>query len=170
MSTVYIVARWKAIYIVCATPPPSRAVLTRMPPLKSRVVPDQSAESPNFRKLKPELNIPPGSQWTTYNVAHRFTPLPSSSFLRVVPKCSGDRYTKTDSRGIIRTRLVDIVVRESTVPVVLEASSQFPVSFRANRILKALVSPHGAYRICREAFIFIAMKSFKSGSRSWPKV
>lgn len=72
----------------CATPPPSRAMLTRMLPLKSRV-PDQSAESPNFRKLKPERNIPPGSQWTTYNVAYRFTLFPSLPFSLSCPNAPG---------------------------------------------------------------------------------
>ncbi|KYN39627.1 hypothetical protein ALC56_06121, partial [Trachymyrmex septentrionalis] len=60
-----IVGKMKSnLYIQRNAVIPRRAMLTRMPPLKSRVIPSQAAE-PKLRKLKPERNIPVVNE-TTY--------------------------------------------------------------------------------------------------------
>jgi len=84
MSTVYTLsARWKAIYTSSATPS-SHGELTRMPPLKSRVIPSQAAE-PKLSQIEAREEYS-GSQWndlpTTRHVDLSLLPsLPSFPFI-----------------------------------------------------------------------------------------
>lgn len=84
-------------------------MLTRMPPLKSRVIPDQAVE-PKLSQIEARAEYS-GSQWNdllaTRHIDLPFPSLPSYSPFVFVRRTeySGDRYTKTDSLGIIRTWL-----------------------------------------------------------------
>lgn len=82
-----------------------RAMLTRMPPLKSRVIPGQAAE-PKLSQIEARAEYS-SSQWNDLPATrHIDLPTPYSPFVSVHrTEYSGDRYTKTDSLGIIRTWL-----------------------------------------------------------------
>lgn len=116
-------------------------MLTRMPPLKSRVVRTQptARHAPNFRKLKPERNSPVSArqsmddlQRATRTYLPVYPHLPFVSVQRAV--CSEDRYTKTDRRGIIRTS-------PRRMPSVSRGASETTNFARFHRSLRALGFP-----------------------------
>lgn len=148
----------------CATPSSTeRAMLTRIPPLKSRVIPSQAGE-PKLSQIEARAEYS-GSQWNDLLTTRHIDLSPPPPSRPLPPFVSvhrteypGDRYTKTDSPGITRTWLKcswsKCIGREYCSAIVKRCARNNGFQYVAGQLIeisrRRLFSPHGARQTQRE--------------------